>query len=155
MFGACLCLCLMSLASDSKTVYQCELKIYGQKAGVARVLSNPVLRILNGKAARMIIIGGEEPIPNTLPIQFEPTGAIVSCLVSGLKGDECQVDITFSNVSKQPSTEGSLITNQKSVRCRGKWKLNEFKTLTLGDVEELKDVKLDLRLTIVDPATLK
>jgi hypothetical protein len=154
MFSACLCLCLMSLASDSKTVYQCELKIYGQKAGVERVLSNPTLAILNGKYARMIV-GGEEPIPNTSPVQFEPTGTIVNCMVTGSKGDECHVDITFSNVSKQPSTEGSLIMNQKSVRYRGKWKLNETKTVTLGDVEELKDVKLDLRLTIVDPATLK
>ncbi len=154
MFSACLCLCMMSLGTDSKTVFQLEVKVYGQKAGVERVLSNPTLTMLGGRPSRFIV-GGEEPVPNTSPVQYEPVGNIVSCIASGNKGENCQVDIAFSNTSKQPSIEGSLITNQKSIRYRGKWMLNETKTLTLGDVEELKDVKLDLRLTIVDPAKSK
>lgn len=154
MFSACLCVCLMSMASDSKTVYQLEVTAYGQKAGVKRVLSNPTLTMLGGHPSRFIV-GGEEPIPNTSPQQFVPMGIILSCKPSGKQGNDCQVEMTFSHTSKQPSPEGSLVTNQKSVVYLGKWKLNETKTLTLGDVDDMKDVKVDLKLTIVDPATLK
>lgn len=154
MFSACLCVCLMSLASDSNTIYQLEITAYHQKTGVKRVLCNPTLAMLGGRTSRFVV-GGEEPIPNTSPQQFVPLGTIVSCKPFGKQGNECQVEMTFSHTSKQPSPDGSLVTSQKSVVYLGKWKLNETKTLSLGDVGDMKDVKVDLRLTIVDPATLK
>ncbi|MBL8824586.1 MAG: hypothetical protein JNJ77_18515 [Planctomycetia bacterium] len=154
MFSACLCICLMHLVSDTKTVYQLEVKVYDLKASIERVLCNPALKVLAGKPARFVV-GGEEPIPNTTPVQYEPVGIIVSCIAYDNQGEDCQVDMSVLFTSKQPSTDGSLLTSQKSVRYRGKWRLNETKTLPLGNGDNLENIKVDLRLTLVKPANLK
>jgi hypothetical protein len=134
--------------AEKGTVIQAEIKLTRLKDGQEKVLSNPTLTMLAGKPSRFVV-GGEEPIPGTTPVQYEPTGVIMSILVTATGPELCSVRMYISHVTKQPSGDDSLVLNSKVMDYRGKWKLNEPKTLNLGDTDDIKDLKAEVILKVV------
>ncbi|HQR09397.1 MAG TPA: hypothetical protein PLN21_21425 [Gemmatales bacterium] len=135
----------------TEKVYQIELRCYqaemqGNVKKETKMLTSPTLTALSGRQARFIV-GGENPIPHTNPLEYEPNGMIVSMTMTALEGKSCIINLNAEESNAQVRTDELLVQSGNQVKVRGKIELNKKMSVRLTGGDEGKQTWLDFTIT--------
>ncbi len=159
LVSLCLIVVPMLRASDTpieQKVYQIDICVYqtenlnGNVKKVTSVLTSPVLSALSGRPARFIV-GGEEPVPLTKPVEFEPNGIIVTFIPTMRDEKSCTIQLSAEDRSVQVKTDDLLIQTGIHVNLRGKIELNKTMSIRLADGDKGKQTWLDFTVSETKP----
>ncbi|MFT3882135.1 MAG: hypothetical protein QM703_21085 [Gemmatales bacterium] len=162
LMSSLVCLCMIVAPNShvvdnpvEQKVYQIDVCLYqteslnGNVKGVTSVLTSPVLSALSGRPARFIV-GGEEPVPLTKPVEFEPSGFIITIIPKMHDEKSCTIQLSAEDRSVQVKKDDLLIQSGIHVKRRGRIELNKKMSIRLAGEAEGKQTWLDFTVSEVD-----
>lgn len=142
----------MSDSQPKAKIYQVEMRCYqteshqGSVTKEIKVLSNPTLTMLGGRQSKFIV-GGEEPIPHTKPVEFAENGLIITMTPTTLDEKSCTIQLNAQSISVEAQSSELLIQSGSMVKLRGKIELNKKMTVRVGGKDEGKQTWLDFTIS--------